>query len=103
MKGASPRILLPCAGFPGPLFMVGGPQLGAGGTGTPAPLFPPLGGASTCRRRASRSQAERLDRRMRLLDADTARPAVLLPAWTAHRGGVPGRKLAPQLMQRGRA
>lgn len=65
-----PRIFLPCAGFPGPS-AVSGPQLGAGQSGDPAPFFLPLLGGASTRDAADqrRAQAERLDRRMRHLDA----------------------------------
>jgi hypothetical protein len=126
-----PRILLPVAGLPGPFFSVSGPHLGAGQSGDPAPLFLPLLGGASTRDAADqrRAQAERLDRRMRHLDAvpqwcsegemptatvttegpymrpasnNTARPAVL-PRLVGVTGGAPGRKLAPQPIQKGKA
>lgn len=85
--------------LPGGVLLAAIPHLGAGGTGTPAPNFVPLsGGASTCRLMwESAPQAERPERRMHHLRADhrTARPAASFTAWTAYRGGVPGRKLCP--------
>lgn len=86
------------------------PNLAAGETGAPRgrPL-PPSGGASTCGGTGrSAPQAERPERRMHHPSADhgTARPAVRsFPAWTAYRGGVPGRAMCPpsSLMEPGAA
>lgn len=73
--------------------------LGAGGTGTPAPVFLPLsGGASTCGKMwESAPRAERPERRMHHPSADhrTARAAVSFPAGAAYRGGVSARAMCP--------